>query len=97
MSRVLKAKKLVLVLATFMSITGPKTEALEHVPSIHYPVQFKKDTEEIRALIDLGSEVNTIALAYAKKLDLWLRKTNVGAQKIDKSIMETYDMVIAGF
>ena len=35
--------------------------------------------------------------AYAKKLGLRVRKTNVGAQKIDGSVLETYGMVIAGF
>lgn len=35
--------------------------------------------------------------AYAKKLGFWMRKTNVGAQKIDGSILETYGMVITGF
>ena len=52
---------------------------------------------EVRALIDLESEVNTMAPAYVKKLGLWVRKTNVGAQKIDRSTLETYSMVIAGF
>ena len=35
--------------------------------------------------------------AYAKKLGLKTRKTNVGAQKIDGSALETFGMVIAGF
>ena len=38
-----------------------------------------------------------MAPAYAKKLGLRVRKTDVGAQKIDGSILETYGMVIAGF
>ena len=41
-----QAKKLVLVLTTFMSITGAK-EAQEVIPNqvfyIHFPVQFQKD------------------------------------------------------
>ena len=78
-------------------MTGPRTEALDCVPCIHYPVQFKKDTVEVRALIDLGSEVNAMAPAYAKKLGLHVRKTDVGAQKIDGSTLGTYGMVIAGF
>ena len=78
-------------------MTGPRTEALDRVPCIHYPVQFKKDTAEVRALIDLGSEVNAMAPAYAKKLGLRVRKTDVGAQKIDGSTLGTYGMVIAGF
>ena len=35
--------------------------------------------------------------AYAKKLDLKTRKTNVGAQKIDGSALENFGMVIADF
>ena len=35
--------------------------------------------------------------AYAAKLGLAIRKTNVGAQKMDESALVTYEMVIAGF
>ena len=35
--------------------------------------------------------------AYAEKLGLKTRKTNVGAQKIDGSALETFEMVIANF
>ena len=35
--------------------------------------------------------------AYAKRLGLKTRKTNVGAQKIDGSALETFGMVIANF
>ena len=35
--------------------------------------------------------------AYAKKLSLKTRKTNVGAQKIDSSALEIFGMVIADF
>ena len=52
---------------------------------------------EIRALIDSGSVINAMAPAYAKKLGLRVRKSDVGAQKIDGSTLETYGMVIAGF
>ena len=78
-------------------MTGPRTEALDRVPCIYYPVQFKKDTTEVRALIDSGSVVTMMAPAYAKKLGLQVKKTDVGAQKIDGSILETYGMVIARF
>ena len=78
-------------------MTGLRMEALDYVPCIYYPVQFKKNTVKVQALIDSGSEVNAMAPAYAKKLSLWVRKTDVGAQKIDGSTLETYGMVIAGF
>lgn len=34
---------------------------------------------------------------YAAKLGLTIRKTDVGAQKIDRSHLETFKIVIAGF
>ena len=78
-------------------MTGLRTEALDCVPCIHYLVQFKKDTAEVRVLIDSGSEVNVMAPAYTKKLGLQVRKTDIDAQKIDGSTLETYGMIIAGF
>ena len=36
-------------------------------------------------------------LAFAQKLGLDIRKTNVGAQKIDGSTFETFGMVIVDF
>ena len=35
--------------------------------------------------------------AYAKQLSLRTHKTDVGAQKIDASLLRTFGMVIAGF
>ena len=51
----------------------------------------------MQALIDSGSEVNAVHPAYAAKLGLTFRKTNVGSQKIDGSPLETIGRVIAGF
>ena len=48
-------------------------------------------------MLDSGSEVNTISPAYAKRLGLKTRKTNVGAQKIDGSVLENFGMVITDF
>ena len=73
------------------------------MPCIHYPVRFQEDSEQkgqqqqVRALLDSGSEVNAISPAYAERLGLKTRKTNVGAQKIDGSALETFGMVIADF
>ena len=74
-----------------------KEATLERVPCIRYPVRFKKDQDDTQALIDSGSEVNAMNPAYAKKLGLRVRQTNVGAQKIDGSHLETFGMVIASF
>ena len=71
MSQATKVKKLVSVLATSPSVTEASKEAqkviLDRVPCIHDLIQFRKDKEAtIWALIDLGSKVNIIALAYTK-------------------------------
>ena len=38
-----------------------------------------------------------MTLAYASKLGLQMEKTDVGAQKIDGLLLETYGIVIAAF
>lgn len=48
---------------------------LEKVSSIYYSVWFKKD--KIKALINSGSEINTIIQVYILKLDLKIRSTNI--------------------
>lgn len=60
-----------------------KKRGFKTFSNIYYPVYFEKNTAEVRVLIDLGSKVNAMALAYAKTLGLWIQKTNVRAQKID--------------
>ena len=98
------SKKLVSVLAISVPVTDNRSEevVLERVPCIYYPVWFQEDQgqgnqKQIRALLDSGSKVNAMSPAYAKKLGLKTRKTNVRAQKIDGSALETFGMVIADF
>ena len=68
------------------------------MPCIHYPVQFQKDKKAIIwVLIDSDSKVNAMTLAYAKQLGLQVQTTDVWAQKIDNSLLRTFEMVIAGF
>ena len=85
-----------------MSVTGakeaPKVRVLDRVPCLCYHVQFQKDkSKDVLALLDSGSEVNAITLAYATQLGLEVRRTNVGTQKIDKFSLATYSMVIVAF
>ena len=81
-----------------MTETNKEDEvALEWVPCVYYPLCFRKDTTDVRALIDLGSEVNTITPAYVSKLGLQTHHSNVRAQKIDGSILQTFGMVLASF
>ena len=70
---------------------------LNRVPCICYPMRFKKSKVQIQALIDSGSEVNAMTPAYASKLGLKVHTTDVGAQKIDGSTLETFGMVLASF
>ena len=80
-----------------MTDTRSQEVVLKKIPFIHYPVQFHKDQKQVRALFDSGSKVNAMSLAYVEMLGLKIRKTNVGAQKIDGSALETFEMMIADF
>ncbi len=90
-----QAKKLVAVSVTSTSITDKKTKELEWVPYIQYPVNCKKD--QIEVLLNSKSEVNAMSQAFTQQLGLKIRKTNVGAQKIDGTTLETYGMVVSTF
>ena len=98
MSRASEVKKLVSVSLTSTSTTGAREEALERVLCIHYPVLFKNtDKAPVQALIDSGSEVNAVHPSFVKQLGLSIRPTNVGAQKIDGTTLDTHGMVVAAF
>ena len=49
----------------------------------------------MRTLINLSIKINTIHFTYATKLNLRARKIDIGAEKIDKSHLDTFRMVIA--
>ena len=71
---------------------------LDQVPSICYPIQFEKDKgKDVLALFDSRNEVNVITLSYTAHLGFKMRKTDVHAQKINRSSLETYGMFIAIF
>ena len=70
---------------------------LKRVPFIYYLPCFQKNIVGIEALIDLGSEVNAMTLAYASKLDPKVYHTNIRAQKIEGSTLKTFGMVLASF
>ena len=78
-------------------MTNGDEKVVVRVFYIHYPVWFQEDQEQVRALIDSGSEVNAMSSAYAKKLGPKTWKINVGVQKIDGSTLETFRIVIADF
>ena len=80
-----------------MTDNGGKEVVLETVLCIYYSVRFLGSQEQVKALLDSGSEVNVMSPAYAKSLSLKTWKTDVRAQKIDGSALETFGMVIADF
>lgn len=67
------SRKLVVVPMTslLLIISGMEDNSwpLERVPCIYYVLRLQKDLRGIRLLIDLGSEVNIMTLAYGVKLD----------------------------
>ena len=77
---------------------APKLRVLDRVPCIYYSIQFRKDKyKNILALLDSGNEVNAMTPAYTAYLGLQIGVNDVGAQKIEKSSLATYSMVIAAF
>ena len=78
-----------------MPVTDGDKEVVVKVPCIHYPVRFQE--KQVRALLDSSSEVNAMNLNYARKLGLKIRKTNIGAEKIDGSALKTLRIVIVNF
>lgn len=81
-------------LTIFTSITKKKTKILEYVSCIWYAMMFKDKTD---ALFDLESKVNIMSQAFALKLGLKIRKTNIKIEKIDCTTLKTYVMVVFMF
>ena len=67
------------------------------VPCIRYPITFRKKSVSMSTLLDSGSEVNTIHSTLTWKLGLSVRPTNVGAQKIDSTMLDIFGMVVIAF
>ena len=70
---------------------------LARVPCIRYPITFRKKSVSMSALLDSGSKVNAIHPTLARKLGLPIRPTDVGAQKIDGTMLNTFGMVVLAF
>ena len=67
-----------------MLVTGAKKaqemRVLDRVPCICYSVQFLKDkSKNVLALLDFGSKVNAITLAYIAQQNLKVQRTNISA------------------
>ena len=74
---------------------GEYPENLAQVSCIRYPINYGK--QSVLALLDSGSEINVVHPAFAKELGLPNRPTDVGAQKIDGTMLDIYEMVVAAF
>ena len=68
---------------------------LVQVLCIWYPITFQK--KSVQALFNSSGEANAIYPIFAQELRLLIRLTNVGAQKIDGTILDIYVIVIAVF
>ena len=90
-----------MVISTVMTYTSRKS-TFEQVLCIYYLVQFRQKNNEdknkdVKVLVDTGSEVNAIHPIYAMKLGLRVGKINIGAQKINRFYLDTFEIVIADF
>ena len=66
-------------------------EKLKQASYIWFSITFKEQT---KALLNSKSEVNATSYALTHQLGLKIGMTNVGAQKIDRTILETYGMIV---
>lgn len=91
--------KLTLALTTTLLIAEASTKntllALDLVLYIHYLFWFKNN--KIWALIYSNNKINVMTLIYIAKLGLKVYYNNIGAQKIDNSILWTFEMIFAKF
>ena len=68
---------------------------LAQVFCICYPINFEK--KPVSALINSSNEVNIIYPTFAKELGFSIRLTDIGAQKIDGTTLNTYGIVVIVF
>ena len=76
---------------------GEYPENLAQVPCIRYPITFWKKSLPVLALFNSDNKVNAIHLTFTKELGLFIRDTDLGAQKIDSNILDTYEIVLAAY
>lgn len=62
---------------------------------IYHLIQLKKN--KVRAVINLDKKVNVIILGYILKLGMKIRLTNVKTQKINSSIFQIFETILANF
>lgn len=65
---------------------------LIRVSYIQYPITFWK--KSVSVLFNFGSKVNIIHPTFAKEPRFPIRPTDVGVQKIDSTMLDTYKIVV---
>ena len=80
---------------------GKKSESeylnLLWVLYIRYSIIFRKRFVSVSALFDSGNEFNVIYSTLAKELGLPIKPTDIGAQKIDGTMLNTFGMIVTAF
>ena len=67
------------------------------LPCIQYPITFRKKFMLVLVLLDSSSKINAIHPTFVKKLGLPIRPTDVGVQKINGIMLDTFGRVVAAF
>ena len=76
---------------------GESLENLAWVAYIWYPIIFWKKSFSMSTLFNSGNKVKAIHSTFAQELGLFIRPTDIGAQKIDNITLGTYGMIVAVF
>lgn len=89
-------------MTTFSSMIDTKRWTIfKQVICVWYLVKFyyknKDKCKKIRDLIDLYDNINVIHSIYTTKLGLYIGKIEVGIQKINRSYLNTFRIVIVGY
>ena len=86
-------------MATLIPVTNNsgKGIAFEKVPCIHYLFQFQESQEKIKALLNGSSKINVINLTFTQKLDFYIQKTNIRAQKIISFTLMIFRIIFTNF
>lgn len=86
-----------IIVASIKTIIKETNQVLKHLSYIHYLISLNKDKVKTQALINPGSEINTITLVYILKVGFKIYSTDIIASKIEGSALETFNIVLASF
>ena len=70
---------------------------LAQILYIRYHVAFRKNSMPMLVLFDSNSKVNAIHPTFAQELGLPIRPTDVRAQEINSTMLDTFRMVVIAF